>query len=162
MLEGCRPMEGSSSTYSTPVVRLRTARASCIRCRSPVERVDGGPVQASDIPAPAPSAAGPPSGRTRRCSPPWGASPPAGMPGTPSTQRVSSARVMRQASSREMPRSLGARACLGQAGAAAVGADVLLQELLHPLHALLVLHLGQGVFHRVDGVVIGEVQLCRA
>ena len=40
MLEGCRPMDGSSSTYSTPVVRLRTARASCIRWRSPVERVD--------------------------------------------------------------------------------------------------------------------------
>ena len=40
MLEGCSPMEGSSSTYSTPVVLLRTARASCIRCRSPVERVD--------------------------------------------------------------------------------------------------------------------------
>ena len=38
MLDGCRPMEGSSSTYSTPVVRFRTARASCIRCRSPVER----------------------------------------------------------------------------------------------------------------------------
>ena len=39
MLAGWRPMEGSSSTYSTPVVRLRTARASCIRCRSPVDRV---------------------------------------------------------------------------------------------------------------------------
>ena len=39
MLAGCRPMDGSSSTYSTPVVRLRTARASCIRCRSPVDRV---------------------------------------------------------------------------------------------------------------------------
>ena len=40
MLAGCRPMEGSSSTYSTPVVRLRTARASCIRWRSPVESVE--------------------------------------------------------------------------------------------------------------------------
>ena len=39
MLEGCSPMEGSSSTYKTPVVRLRTARASCMRWRSPVERV---------------------------------------------------------------------------------------------------------------------------
>ena len=37
---GCSPMEGSSSTYSTPVVRLRTERASCIRWRSPVERVE--------------------------------------------------------------------------------------------------------------------------
>ena len=40
MLAGCRPMDGSSSTYRTPVVRLRTARASCIRGRSPVDRVD--------------------------------------------------------------------------------------------------------------------------
>ena len=39
ILDGCRPMDGSSSTYKTPVVRLRTARASCIRWRSPVERV---------------------------------------------------------------------------------------------------------------------------
>ena len=39
MLAGCRPIEGSSSTYSTPVVRLRTARASCMRWRSPVESV---------------------------------------------------------------------------------------------------------------------------
>ena len=40
MLEGCRPMDGSSSTYSTPVVRLRTARASCTRWRSPVDSVE--------------------------------------------------------------------------------------------------------------------------
>ena len=39
MLDGCSPMDGSSSTYSTPVVRLRTARASCTRCRSPVDSV---------------------------------------------------------------------------------------------------------------------------
>ena len=38
-VRGCSPMDGSSSTYSTPVVRLRTARASCIRWRSPVESV---------------------------------------------------------------------------------------------------------------------------
>ena len=30
----------SSSTYSTPVVRLRTARASCTRWRSPVDSVE--------------------------------------------------------------------------------------------------------------------------
>lgn len=36
----CKPMEGSSSTYKTPVVRLRTARASCMRWRSPVESVE--------------------------------------------------------------------------------------------------------------------------
>ena len=40
MLDGCRPMDGSSSTYSTPVVRLRTARASCTRWRSPVDSVE--------------------------------------------------------------------------------------------------------------------------
>ena len=34
------PIDGSSSTYSTPVVRLRTALASCIRCRSPVDSVE--------------------------------------------------------------------------------------------------------------------------
>ena len=48
---------------------------------------------------------------------------------------------------------------IGKARAAAVGADVLLQELFHPLHALFVLDLGQRVFHRVNGVVIGEVEL---
>ena len=66
-----------------------------------------------------------------------------------------------QAWSREMPRSLGARAASLKTGAAAVGAGALLQELLHPLHALFVLHLGEGVLHRVDGVKIGEVQLAR-
>ena len=30
-VRGCSPMDGSSSTYKTPVVRLRTARASPIR-----------------------------------------------------------------------------------------------------------------------------------
>lgn len=28
---GCKPIDGSSRTYSTPVVRLRTALASCAR-----------------------------------------------------------------------------------------------------------------------------------
>ena len=36
---GCNPIDGSSSTYNTPVVRLRTARASCTRWRSPVDSV---------------------------------------------------------------------------------------------------------------------------
>ena len=39
MLDGCNPIDGSSSTYKTPVVRLRTARANCIRWRSPVDKV---------------------------------------------------------------------------------------------------------------------------
>ena len=40
IFDGCRPIDGSSKTYRTPVVRFRTALASCILCRSPVERVD--------------------------------------------------------------------------------------------------------------------------
>ena len=58
-----------------------------------------------------------------------------------------------------MPRSLGARAACEQPGAAAVRADVLPEELFHPLHALFVLDLGEGIFHRVDRVEVGEVQL---
>ena len=50
---------------------------------------------------------------------------------------------------------------LRQAGAAAFGADALLQKLLHPLHALLVLHLGEGVFHGVGGVEVGEIHVPR-
>ena len=46
-----------------------------------------------------------------------------------------------------------------QARAAAFGADLLFQELFHPLHAFFVLHLGQRVFDGVGGVVIGEVKL---
>ena len=37
---GWRPMEGSSRTYRTPVVLLRTDLASCARCLSPVDRVE--------------------------------------------------------------------------------------------------------------------------
>ena len=48
-----------------------------------------------------------------------------------------------------------------QTGAAAFRAGLLFQETLHPLHAAFVLHLGQSVFHRVDGAVIGEIQLRR-
>ena len=43
----------------------------------------------------------------------------------------------------------------------AVRADILFQEFLHPLHALLVLDLGEGIFHGVDGIEIGEIQLCK-
>ena len=46
---------------------------------------------------------------------------------------------------------------LRQARPVAVGAGILLEELLHPLHAGLVLDLGKGVFHAVNGVVVGEV-----
>ena len=37
---GWSPIDGSSRTYRTPVVRFLTERASCIRCLSPVERVE--------------------------------------------------------------------------------------------------------------------------
>ena len=50
---------------------------------------------------------------------------------------------------------------LRQARSAALGADSLLQKLLHPLHALFVLHLRERVFDGIDGVVVGEVHLPR-
>ena len=40
-------------------------------------------------------------------------------------------------------------------------AAVLLQKFLHPFHPLLILYLGKGIFHSVDGVEIGEVQLSK-
>ncbi len=43
-----------------------------------------------------------------------------------------------------------------QARAAAIGAGVLLQKFFHALHALVVLHLGERVFHRAHGAVIGK------
>ena len=58
-----------------------------------------------------------------------------------------------------MPRSRGGPGGLRQAGAPAGRAHLLLEELFHPFHALLVLHLGPGVLHGVDGVVVGKVQL---
>ena len=36
-LLGCSPTDGSSSTYSMPVVLVRTVEVSSIRCRSPVD-----------------------------------------------------------------------------------------------------------------------------
>ena len=36
-LLGCSPTDGSSSTYSMPVVLARTVEVSSIRCRSPVD-----------------------------------------------------------------------------------------------------------------------------
>ena len=44
-------------------------------------------------------------------------------------------------------------------GAAAVGAQVLFEELFHPLHPFFVLDLVQGVQDGVDGAVVGEIQL---
>ena len=48
-----------------------------------------------------------------------------------------------------------------QSGTAAVRTHILLQKFLHPLHALFILYLCQGIFHRIDRVEIGEVQLSR-
>ena len=69
--------------------------------------------------------------------------------------------VILQALSREMPRSFGARAAAESRVPWQSGANVLLQELFHPFHALLVLHLGQGVFHGVNGVIVGKIQFSR-
>ena len=49
----------------------------------------------------------------------------------------------------------------GQACAMAVRAHILFQKLLDALHALLILDLGKGVFHGIDGVKVGKVQLPR-
>ena len=48
---------------------------------------------------------------------------------------------------------------LRQARPIAIGAGILLEELLHALHAGLVLDLGEGVLHTVNGVVVGEIHL---
>jgi hypothetical protein len=39
MLLGCKPIDGSSSTYSSPVALLRRVRLSYTRCSSPVDSV---------------------------------------------------------------------------------------------------------------------------
>ena len=51
---------------------------------------------------------------------------------------------------------------LGKTRAAALGADILLQELLHALHPRLVLDLGESVLDAVYGAVVGEVHLREA
>ena len=49
-----------------------------------------------------------------------------------------------------------------QARAAAVGTGILAQELLHAFHPLLVGDLREGVLHRIDGAVVGEVHFGEA
>ena len=56
---------------------------------------------------------------------------------------------------------LGRAGGAGQACAAAVRANILFQELLHPLHALFVPYLGKGIFHGVNCIIIGKIQLTR-
>ena len=60
--------------------------------------------------------------------------------------------VQRDAAHPRLPRRCA------QARAAAIRTGVLLQKLLHALHALFILDLGKGVLHGVDGAVIGKVQ----
>ena len=67
-------------------------------------------------------------------------------------QRHSAGLVQRNALQPGCPR--GSR----QAGAVTIRANILFQKFFHPLHALFVLDLGKRVFHRVNGVEIGEVQ----
>ena len=57
--------------------------------------------------------------------------------------------------------SQGACRRFGQAGTAAVGADVLLEKFFHALHTLFVLYLGKRVFHGINGVIIGKIQFSR-
>ena len=48
-----------------------------------------------------------------------------------------------------------------QTGAAAIGTYILFQKFLDALHALVVLDFRQGIFHRIDGIVIGEIHFAR-
>ena len=109
MFDGCSPIEGSSSTYMTPVVRLRTDLASWTRCLSPVERVDDGRSRARY-----------PSPRSRRrlavsendsqmLSAIWAISL-GSVSGTPFTHSDSSDSVIWQALSKEIPLTSGSRA----------------------------------------------------
>ena len=153
MFDGCRPMDGSSSTYSTPVGAVAHGAGELHPLALAGGERRGGAVE-REIPQPQVQQAARRGGeRLADALAPWDASRRAGCPVRRApTPRARSAACV-QASSSGMPRSCGARAARGKARAAAVGADLLLQELLHALHALLVLDLGEGVFHGVDGVV---------
>ena len=102
-------MEGSSSTYSTPVVRLRTARASCIRCRSPVERVEAARSSAR-YPSPSSISRAAVSVNEAQMLPAIARMGAGRESGTPRTQSSRSESVMAQAASSAIPRSSGARA----------------------------------------------------
>ena len=53
------------------------------------------------------------------------------------------------------------RTCLfRKPGAPALGANVLFQELFHPLHPFFVFNLGQRIFYGVGSAVVGEIQFC--
>ena len=55
--------------------------------------------------------------------------------------------------------ALGALACSDRRVPPQSGQGSCFQKFFHPLHALFVLDLGEGVFHGIDGVEVGEVQL---
>ena len=40
-----------------------------------------------------------------------------------------------------------------------IRADILFQKLFHSLHALFVLDLGKSIFHGVNGVEVGKIQI---
>ena len=109
ILEGCRPIDGSSSTYKTPVVRLRTARASCILWRSPVESVDA--ARSSDrYPSPKSVSRFAVERKDKHMLSAIGRMGSGRVEGTFFTHSTSFSSVILQASSRGMPHSLGARA----------------------------------------------------
>ena len=55
------------------------------------------------------------------------------------------------------PPQAGRPGCLGKPCPLAIRADSLLEEAFDPLHALLVLDLGQGIFHGIDRIEIGKI-----
>ena len=107
--DGCRPMDGSSKTYNTPVVRLRTARARYIRWRSPVESVDEA---RSRLRYPSPKSSSRPAATLNdpQMLSAMGRISAGSDTGTPSTQFDASESVILHAASSDMPRSFGARA----------------------------------------------------
>ena len=102
-------MEGSSRTYSTPVVLFRTARASCIRCRSPVERVEAARSRLK-YPRPRSSRRFAAGRKDSQMLSAMNLISSGREAGTRPTHSLISERVIRQASSREIPRSFGALA----------------------------------------------------
>ena len=80
------------------------------------------------------------SEKTRRCFPPWDAFLPGGKRAhlQPISQDQTS--VIRQASSREIPCSLGALAASDRRLPLTVRAGIFFQKFFHPLHALLVFY----------------------
>ena len=79
--------------------------------------------------------------------------------GTPATHSTRSERVIWHTSARPSPRTFGSRARADRRVPPQSGQTPFLQKTLHPLHTLLILHLCQGIFHRIGGVVIGKIHL---